>query len=76
MKSASTVRARRVWRISSQTSAEYFAAMRVILFGAAETDELQCLSAQSLEKHLRASEASRNSKARTGGLCVPISRPA
>jgi predicted CoA-substrate-specific enzyme activase len=50
--------------------AEYFAAMGAILFGTAETEEVQYLGTQPLEQHIRESEASRNSKAGTGGLCV------
>ncbi|MGO9338076.1 MAG: BadF/BadG/BcrA/BcrD ATPase family protein [Terracidiphilus sp.] len=50
--------------------AEYFAAMGAILFGAAEIEEVQYLGTQPLEQHIRESEASRNSKVGTGGLCV------
>jgi len=50
--------------------AEYFAAMGAILFGAAETEEVQYFGTQPLEQHIRESEASRNSKVGTGGLCV------
>src|SRR5208282_4838193 len=50
--------------------AEYFAAMGAILFGAAETEEVQYLGTQLLEQHNRESETSQNSKAETGGLCV------
>ncbi len=50
--------------------AEYFAAMGAILFGVAETEEVQYLGAQLLEQHIRESGASRNSKAGTGGLCA------
>ena len=50
--------------------AEYFAAMGAILFGAAETEELQYLGIQPLEQHIHESEASRNSKAEIGGLWV------
>jgi len=49
--------------------AEYFAAMGAILFGAAETEETQYLGTQPLEHHIRRSEATRNCKAGTGGLC-------
>ncbi len=50
--------------------AEYFAALGAILFGAAETEEVQYLGTQPLEQHIRDSEASRNSEAETKGLCV------
>ena len=50
--------------------AEYFAAMGAILFGAAESEEVQYLGTQPLEQHIRESEASRNSKVGTGGLCI------
>ena len=50
--------------------AEYFAAMGAILFGAADTEEVQYFGTQRLEQHIRASEASRNSGGGTGGLCV------
>jgi predicted CoA-substrate-specific enzyme activase len=50
--------------------AEYFAAMGAILFGAAETEEVQYQGTQPLELHIRKNEASRNSAAATGGLCA------
>jgi predicted CoA-substrate-specific enzyme activase len=50
--------------------AQYFAAMGAILFGAAEGEETQYFRTQLLEKHIRQSEATRNSKTGTGGLCT------
>jgi len=50
--------------------AEYFAAMGAILFGAAETEEVQYQGTQQLEAHIRENEASRKSAAGTGGLCA------
>lgn len=50
--------------------AEYFAAMGAILFGCAETDEVQYLGTEPLEQNLRGDEASRNGKAGAGGLCT------
>jgi predicted CoA-substrate-specific enzyme activase len=50
--------------------AEYFAAIGAILFGAAETEEVQYLGTQPLQQRIRETEAARNSKARAGGLCA------
>jgi predicted CoA-substrate-specific enzyme activase len=52
--------------------AEYYAALGAIQFGAAETEEVQFLGTQPLEKHLRESQTSRSSQAGSGGLCADL----